>query len=354
MQLFGFAHARSSTRSFERLIAVNGIGPKVALAVLSGIEPADLVRAIRQSDVARLTRIPGVGKKTAERIVIELRDRLPKSRRDRAVDAADAAATFATMCCRRWRISDTSAPPPRRPSTRVLRKTRRDRRLTAPARRAEGAVAMTADPRLVNASRRRDDDDAQVRSGTAAAHARRLHRPGARARESPRVDRGRPPARRGARSRAALRPARARQDDARLRHRQRDGRARAVDVRPVLEKPGDLAAILTNLQAREVLFIDEVHRMSPVDRGDSLSGDGGLRARHRHRPGPGRAIGQGAAAAVHAHRRDDARGAAHGAAARALRHRPSPGFLRARADLDDDRRAIRADSRRRDRAGGRR
>jgi Holliday junction DNA helicase RuvA len=76
IQLFGFAAALEQTL-FERLIAVSGIGPKVALSVLSGIEPADLVRAIRQSDLARLTSIPGVGKKTAERIVIELRDRLP-------------------------------------------------------------------------------------------------------------------------------------------------------------------------------------------------------------------------------------------------------------------------------------
>jgi Holliday junction DNA helicase RuvA len=63
---------------FERLISVSGIGPKVALSILSGIEPAELMRAIRSSDVARLTRIPGVGKKTAERVVLELKDRLPQ------------------------------------------------------------------------------------------------------------------------------------------------------------------------------------------------------------------------------------------------------------------------------------
>jgi Holliday junction DNA helicase RuvA len=62
---------------FERLIAISGIGPKLALAVLSGIEPADLIRAIRTQDVARLTKIPGIGKKTAERIGLELKDRLP-------------------------------------------------------------------------------------------------------------------------------------------------------------------------------------------------------------------------------------------------------------------------------------
>ena len=59
------------------MIGVSGIGPKLALAVLSGIEPPDLMRAIERGDIGRLTAIPGVGKKTAERIVLELRDRLP-------------------------------------------------------------------------------------------------------------------------------------------------------------------------------------------------------------------------------------------------------------------------------------
>ena len=88
IQLFGFGTALELSL-FQRLIAVNGIGPKVALSVLSGIEPGDLVRAIRQSDVGRLTSIPGVGKKTAERIVIELRDRLPKADATDTVDAVE-------------------------------------------------------------------------------------------------------------------------------------------------------------------------------------------------------------------------------------------------------------------------
>jgi Holliday junction DNA helicase RuvA len=74
--LFGFATPLEHG-IFERLIAVNGIGPKVALAVLSGIEPAEFVRAVQAGDVTRLTRIPGVGRKTAERMTLELRDRLP-------------------------------------------------------------------------------------------------------------------------------------------------------------------------------------------------------------------------------------------------------------------------------------
>jgi len=75
--LYGFATPLEQ-QLFERLISVSGIGPKVALAVLSGIEPSDLIRAIEREDIARMTSIPGVGKKTAERIVLELKDRLPR------------------------------------------------------------------------------------------------------------------------------------------------------------------------------------------------------------------------------------------------------------------------------------
>ena len=76
LALYGFASALELT-VFERMIAVSGIGPKLALSVLSGIEPREFVVAIQHADLGRLTRIPGVGKKTAERMVMELRDRLP-------------------------------------------------------------------------------------------------------------------------------------------------------------------------------------------------------------------------------------------------------------------------------------
>jgi len=85
LALYGFATVLEQ-QIFERLIGISGIGPKVALAVLSGIEVADLVRAVQTGDVARLTSIPGVGKKTAERIGLELKDRLPV-----ATDIAAAA-----------------------------------------------------------------------------------------------------------------------------------------------------------------------------------------------------------------------------------------------------------------------
>lgn len=87
IQLFGFS-TPLELLLFERLIAVSGIGPKVALAVLSGIEPADLVKAIRQGDLGRLTSIPGVGRRTAERVIVELRDRLPKLEPGETVEAA--------------------------------------------------------------------------------------------------------------------------------------------------------------------------------------------------------------------------------------------------------------------------
>lgn len=78
LALYGFATGLELTM-FERLIGVSGIGPKLALSVLSGIETRDLVGAIQRNDLARLTAIPGVGKKTAERMCVELRDRLPKA-----------------------------------------------------------------------------------------------------------------------------------------------------------------------------------------------------------------------------------------------------------------------------------
>jgi holliday junction DNA helicase RuvA len=75
LQLYGFL-TDLERQMFERLISVSGIGPRLAVAVLSGLETRDLVSAVRRADVARLTTIPGVGRKTAERIVLELKDRL--------------------------------------------------------------------------------------------------------------------------------------------------------------------------------------------------------------------------------------------------------------------------------------
>jgi Holliday junction DNA helicase RuvA len=75
--LYGFLRP-SEKLLFEKLITVSGIGPKLAITILSGMAADEMVGAIRGHDVARLTRIPGIGMKTAERMVLELRDKLPE------------------------------------------------------------------------------------------------------------------------------------------------------------------------------------------------------------------------------------------------------------------------------------
>ncbi len=73
--LFGF-HGISQRQLFRDLIRVNGVGPKLALTILSGADVAEFIQLIAQQDSARLTKLPGIGKKTAERLIIEMRDRL--------------------------------------------------------------------------------------------------------------------------------------------------------------------------------------------------------------------------------------------------------------------------------------
>ena len=77
LALFGFL-TQDEKALFEKLISVSGIGPKMAMAVLSGIPALDLIANIRRGEVDRLVRIPGVGKKTAERMILELREKLPE------------------------------------------------------------------------------------------------------------------------------------------------------------------------------------------------------------------------------------------------------------------------------------
>ncbi|MGH9513463.1 MAG: Holliday junction branch migration protein RuvA [Terriglobales bacterium] len=75
--LYGFLRPAEKAL-FEKLISVSGIGPKLAITILSGMAANEMVDAIRGNDIARLTRIPGIGKKTAERMVLELRDKMPE------------------------------------------------------------------------------------------------------------------------------------------------------------------------------------------------------------------------------------------------------------------------------------
>ena len=75
--LYGFLTPGERT-AFRQLLKISGVGPKVALAVLSGLSVDDLAAAVTNGDAGRLTRVPGIGKKTAERLVLELRDKVPK------------------------------------------------------------------------------------------------------------------------------------------------------------------------------------------------------------------------------------------------------------------------------------
>src|SRR5271170_7238359 len=94
LSLFGFITA-SDKALFEKLITVSGIGPKLAITTLSGLTAADLVNAIRSGAIEQLVRIPGVGKKTAERMVLELRDKLDLlGLPDRATATAVPKSTF--------------------------------------------------------------------------------------------------------------------------------------------------------------------------------------------------------------------------------------------------------------------
>jgi Holliday junction DNA helicase RuvA len=90
--LFGFLTA-GERGAFRQLLKISGVGPKVALSVLSGMSVDDLSAAVSTEDAGRLTRIPGIGKKTAERLVLELRDKLPRAVLATRTEAASAASS---------------------------------------------------------------------------------------------------------------------------------------------------------------------------------------------------------------------------------------------------------------------
>jgi Holliday junction DNA helicase RuvA len=129
LALYGFWSAREK-ELFERLLAVSGIGPRLAQVVLSGMAPEDLIDALAAGDVARLTRIPGVGKKTAERMVVELRDTLQALAREvgparpAAASAEDLVAALEHLGYRRGQaekaVADARREAPAAPFHELL------------------------------------------------------------------------------------------------------------------------------------------------------------------------------------------------------------------------------------------
>jgi len=90
--LYGFA-TEAERALFRQLIRISGIGARTALSVLSGLSVAELQEAVRAQDAGRMTKIPGIGKKTAERLLLELRDRLPKGGMQAAAGGAAAGGS---------------------------------------------------------------------------------------------------------------------------------------------------------------------------------------------------------------------------------------------------------------------
>lgn len=95
-QLYGFA-SRADRDLFRALIKVNGVGPKMAIAILSGMEAADLARCVQEDNLTALVKVPGVGRKTAERLMIELRDKLSQWQRPAAGTPVAAPAGLPGM-----------------------------------------------------------------------------------------------------------------------------------------------------------------------------------------------------------------------------------------------------------------
>ena len=185
LSLYGFA-TEEERDLFLLLLGVQGVGPKVALGVLSGGPPRELVSALAAGDVARLQAVPGVGKRTAERIVVELREKVvPDGGGEPAFVVTRGDDPRRTRARRPASSSASRRPRP----TRCSAGRGRERRGAAPERAAGGAP-MTDEPRIhtpqPGAARR-----GRARALAAAAPARRVHRPGGGARAARRLAPGR-------------------------------------------------------------------------------------------------------------------------------------------------------------------
>ena len=283
--LYGFA-TEEERDLFLLLIGVQAVGPKMALAVLSGGPPRELLGAVAAGDTARLQAVPGIGKRTAERIVVELREKVGATTTDDPIVIT--------------RGDDPRDARPRRPA--------RPRLQPAGGRQAARRRARrhARGPDRARAARVRADDP----------HPRRRPHPGpaAAARGGPATPRCAPRCldefvgQDAVKEQLAVAIQAAKASDEPLDHVLLAGPpglgktslaqivAAELDVPfiqtagPALERKADIAAFLTGLEPRAVFFVDEIHRLAARGRGDLLSRDGGpAAADHGRRPAPERA-----------------------------------------------------------------
>ncbi len=251
LQLYGFADA-DERELFEQLLSVSGIGPKVALAIVSGSTPAELRRAIALEDTARFEAIPGIGKKTAQRVVLELKEKvgaeaIPSAGRGTRGHARRARrARRARLLGRRRRAGPRrgrSRPPGRgaRPAGAQggMTEARAVPGAGAEAGRRGGSSARSA---------RAGSTTSSGRSGSRSSCAIALDAATARGEALDHVLLAGPPGL-GKTSLAHI-------------IREELGVGLRTVAGPALERKGDIAAILTALEARDVLFVDEIHRLN--------------------------------------------------------------------------------------------